>query len=455
MRVAYFDCIGGISGDMALGALIDAGADAGLLEAGLHGLGLPAWSLSVGRTQKHGISAARVEVLVGGRDAGDAWLTRVPPRDNPRGGHRPPAGRVRVRRKSDEPAADVEATAGAPAEPTPESGISMAGETMAEVEAIIGATRLPGEVVSTAVAVYRALAEAEARVHGATLDTVHFHEVGAIDSIVDVVGTVYALHLLGVEAVQCSPLPCGTGFVRCAHGLMPNPPPATAELLRGCPLRPEEVQGELVTPTGAALARTLATRFGTIPPMSVEQIGYGAGKRNFPFPNLTRVLIGELLESPSYPAASAGDVVLIETNLDDQTGQVTAAAIEALLAAGALDVWATPILMKKGRPGCTLSALCRPEAQRSIEALIFAETTTLGVRSSVWHRHCLDREWRPVSTPWGKVRVKLGILNGVVMTVMPEFEECRALASQHAIPVKQVQAAAAAAAWSAQDSART
>jgi pyridinium-3,5-bisthiocarboxylic acid mononucleotide nickel chelatase len=271
---------------------------------------------------------------------------------------------------------------------------------------------------------------------------------------VDVVGAVYALHLLGVERVVCSPLPTGRGFVKCAHGLMPIPPPATLELLRGCALRPVDVEAELVTPTGAALAATLAESFGGLPGFTVRHVGIGAGKKDLPFPNVLRVVLGG---EPSVGGAKAAgsatgsreatEVVLIEANIDDQSPQLYAGAMEALLEAGALDVWLTPIQMKKGRPAQTLSVLCEAGAREKLTGIVFAETTTLGVRYSSWERVCLEREWVEVPTPYGQVRVKVGRQDGALRTATPEYEDCRRAAAEAKVPVKLVQAAAAAAAW--------
>ncbi len=450
MRIAYFDCIGGISGDMALGAVLDAGATPAFLEklvAGLRTMALPSWELQTGRTQKHGIDAATVEVIVRGQAAGAAWTTRVPPADAPLTGghtHSHEHSHASAHTHSHEHTHESHAHSHASSHThTHEASEEHGTSTFAQVEAVIRGSGLPDAVKEQSVAVYAALARAEAAVHGATLETVHFHEVGAVDSIVDVVGTVFGLHLLGVQRMVCSPLPNGHGFVRCAHGLMPVPPPATAELLKGCPIRPVDVQGELVTPTGAALARTLAAEWGTLPAVSVESVGYGAGSKDFPFPNLMRLFIGELTDLPT----EARQVLLIEANIDDQSPQLFGSAMEALFAAGALDVWLTPILMKKGRPAHTMSVLCAPEARERLERVIFSETTTLGVRSTRWDRSCLQREWIEVDTPWGNVRVKVGRHEGSVRTATPEYEDCRRVAREGSAPVKQVQAAAAAAAW--------
>lgn len=480
MRVAYLDCIGGISGDMALGALLDAGVDAELLIEGLKTLALPPWDLEIGRTAKHGIAAARVEVLVHGEAAAAAPLLRLPPTDAPLAGseghvhshahehththghvtppsavhehshtheHRHEHTHAHEHEHHHEPAREHahEHSHGHDGAEHDHTGT----RTFAEVAAVIRSSGLPEPVKEHAERVYRRLAAAEAAVHGTTLDRVHFHEVGAVDSIVDVVGAVYALHLLGVERVVCSPLPSGHGFVRCAHGRMPVPPPATMELLKGCPVRRVDVEGEMVTPTGAALASCLAAEFGDLPEFVVREVGYGAGRKDFPIPNLLRVVIGESADESAGGEGQAEPrrVTLIEANLDDQSPQLFEAVMEALFAAGALDVWFTPIQMKKNRPAQTLSVLCDPAKREELARILFRETTTLGVRYSEWNRECLEREWLPVETAYGTVRVKVARQDGELRTAAPEYEDCRLRAAEAQVPVKMVQAAAAAAAW--------
>lgn len=449
MRIAHLDCIGGISGDMLLGALLDAGADAAELERGLRTLNLPDWDLQVGRVRKSGIAATKVEVVVGGKAAGAAPTMRVPPDDAPLEGHghshegTSEHTHTHTHSHSHTHSHDAHTHGESSHTHTHTEGDHSEGtRNFAQVAALIRGSGLPDAVKQQAEAVFHRLALAEATVHGASLETVHFHEVGAVDSIVDVVGSVLGLHLLGVERVVCSPLPNGHGFVRCAHGMMPIPPPATAELLKGIPIRPVDVQGELVTPTGAALAGALAAEFGPLPALVTEGVGYGAGTKDFPFPNLLRLTVGEAVEEPREATA----VTLIEANIDDQSPQLYDSAFAALFAAGALDVWLTPIQMKKNRPAHTLSVLCEPEATDRLTAVIFAETTTLGVRYTNWKRSCLEREWKEVETPFGAVRVKIARRHGELMTLMPEFEDCRRRAAEAGVPVKQVHAAAQAAA---------
>jgi pyridinium-3,5-bisthiocarboxylic acid mononucleotide nickel chelatase len=435
MKIAYFDCIGGISGDMTLGALLHAGVDPEVLVNGLRTMDLPPWELRIERTQKSGIAATSVEVVVQGEDAGAAPLMRLPPTDAPQqscGIHA--HEHAHTHSHDNHPHTHTHGAA---------AHSSHAGtRTLADVLGVIRSSRLPPTVKQRAEKVFRRLAEAEASVHGVDVDEVHFHEVGAVDSIVDVVGAVYGLHLLDVDRIICSPLPTGTGFVRCDHGLMPVPPPATLALMQGCPLRQVDVEGELVTPTGAALAASLAERFGPMPGFTVRGVGYGAGKKDFSFPNLLRIVIGE---EPS--AVEAEQVVVVEANIDDQSPQLYEAVLGALLNAGALDVWFTSIQMKKNRPAEMLSVLCAPQDLDAVTRIIFAETTTLGVRYTEWKRACLQREWIEVETPYGPVRLKIGRHEGVPRTVMPEYDDCRRLAEEAGVPLKSVHAAAAAAAW--------
>ncbi|MFN3649266.1 MAG: nickel pincer cofactor biosynthesis protein LarC [Armatimonadota bacterium] len=457
MTTAYFDCVGGISGDMTLGALLDAGADAEALVAGLRTLALPPWELEISRVSKSGIAATHVEVLVRGEAAGDAPLMRVPPSDAPlsapAAGHTHTVGHAHAHTHEHSHAHEhthEHAAAHAHTHSHRHHGHSHGGaagedvtRTFGDVARLIRESGLPAAVKERAEAVYRRLAEAEAKVHGSTLETVHFHEVGAVDSIVDVVGAIYALHLLGVERVVCSPLPNGHGFVRCAHGQMPIPPPATAELLKGCPLRAVDIQAELVTPTGAALAAALADEFGPLPAFTIREVGYGAGTKDFPFPNLLRVLVGETESAPREALA----VTLLETNIDDQSPQLFEGALQSLFQAGAIDAWITPIVMKKGRPAHLLSVLAPPDRVESVTQVLFRETSTLGVRRSEWQRECLEREWVEVETAFGSVRVKVGKERGAVRNAHPEYEDCRKRAEEAGVAVKLVHAAAAAAAW--------
>jgi uncharacterized protein (TIGR00299 family) protein len=384
MRIAYFDCFAGVSGDMILGALIDAGLDLEALREGLQALHLSGYQLKVSRVRKGAIEATDVEVAV-----------------------------------SDE----------------------LTERKMAAVEAIIRKSQIPETVKETSMAVFNRLVTVEAGIHGTSYEEAHLHEVGGTDAIVDVVGTLLGLTLLGVEKVYASNLPLGRGFVRCAHGVLPLPAPATLELLKGVPVHSIDVEEETVTPTGAAILTSLVEEFGGFPAMTVESIGYGAGKRELPFPNLLRVVVGTT--SP-HTGESRETVSLLETNLDDMNPEFYEHVMEALFAAGALDVYLKPIQAKKGRPGVVLSVLCHPQAAEELSSIIFTETTTLGIRVQTMERVCLGRETIVLDTAFGRVRIKVATLGDEVVNVSPEYEDCRRLASEKGKPVKEVYAAAEA-----------
>jgi uncharacterized protein (TIGR00299 family) protein len=385
MRIAYFDCFAGASGDMILGALLDAGIKPEVWQGELSRLNLSGYELRIDRVQKQGIAATAVRVLV--------------------------------------------------SEGSQE-------RRLAEIEELIGASQLPAEVKETGVEVFRRLAVAEARVHGTTPDRIHFHEVGGVDAIIDIVGAVLGLQLLGIEEVYASALPLGHGFVDCAHGRLPLPAPATVELLQGVPVLSRDVEGELVTPTGAAILTTLARGFGPFPPMTVEGIGCGAGQRDFPFPNLLRLLVGT---TSTALDARMETLTLLEANIDDLNPEFYGHLMERLFTAGALDVYLTPVQMKKNRPGVVLSVTCPPAQAEALAALVFAETTTIGLRRQEVQRWALARERVEVETPYGTVGVKVARLGGKVMTASPEYEDCRRLALERGVPLKEVYTAAEAA----------
>lgn len=386
MRIAYFDCFAGASGDMILGALIDAGADVGKLREGLGRLDITGYELRVSPVQKGAIGATDAEVLLLG-EASDRRL--------------------------------------------------------ADIEAIITESDLPQEIKETSVTIFRRLVTVEAEIHGADQESVHLHEAGGTDAIVDVVGSLLGLSLLGVEQVYASKLPLGHGYVHCAHGLLPVPAPATLELLKGVPVSQVDVEGEMVTPTGAAILTGIVQEFGPFPQMTVESIGYGAGKNEFAFPNVLRLLVGT---TPQRLGESRESVVLLETNLDDMNPELYDHIMQALFAAGALDVYLQPIQAKKNRPGVVLSVLCHPEAAQEMSSIIFAETTTLGIRQQSMERLCLRRETIKVETPFGRVRIKVAKLGEKTTNLAPEYEDCRRLAIETKTPLKEVYAAAEAAA---------
>jgi hypothetical protein len=298
---------------------------------------------------------------------------------------------------------------------------------------------------NTAKSIFERLAEAEAKVHGSTIEKVHFHEVGAVDSIADIVGTAIGWDLLGLERAMASPIPTGRGHVQIAHGRCSIPAPATAELLCGIPLAECDVEGELTTPTGAAIVATLVERFGPLPAMTIERIGYGAGQKDFEHPNLLRLLIGAAASDTvdgSGKTPRSESIVVLETNLDDVSGEAIAHAMRCLLEAGALDVSTMPIQMKKGRPGVLLSVQARPADVAPLETIMFRETTTLGVRRSVLQRTALIRELHEVETAWGLVAGKIAYLPDGSRRFSPEYEACRAIAESQHISLQEVYAAA-------------
>jgi uncharacterized protein (TIGR00299 family) protein len=381
--IAYLDCVGGLAGDMLLAALLDAGAPEAALREVPRRLALGEVELRLERVQRHGIGALHLGVF--GAHGDRTWRS--------------------MREQLD-------------------------------------AAELDDRIRERSLAVLTRLAEAEAAVHRVQPDDVHFHELGAVDTFVDVVGAVTLLDELGVERLVCSPLPSGRGVVRSAHGVLPLPAPATAALLVGAPVFGVELEAELVTPTGAALASTLADGWGPMPAMTIERLGYGAGTADFAErANIVRVFVGRGTEGDAN-----AEVSLLETNLDDLLPELVPDAVERCFAAGALDVWTAPIGMKKGRPGIVLSALARPDAEAAVAHAILEETTALGVRVARLHRYELEREERAVEVDGRVVRVKVGRLDGRVVNVAPEHDDCAAVARATGTPIKSVWAAALAAA---------
>ena len=380
MKLAYFDCFSGISGDMTLGALVDAGCDLEHLRIDLRGLQVPGWELSAEKVWKNGMAATHVQVKTEDQQK-----------------HR----------------------------------------SLSAIQEILKNSQLAPEVRDRAAAIFQNLGQAEARVHDVPLEKIHFHEVGAVDAIIDIVGACIGFHALGINRFACSPLNVGGGTVKMAHGTLPVPAPATANLLQGKPTYSNGVQRELVTPTGAAIVATLCDSFGPQPPMSVSAIGYGAGTADLEGqPNVLRLMIGELAEK-AVPGFDQ-EITVIEANLDDMNPQIYGYFLEKALAAGALDVFTTPVQMKKNRPGTLLTVLCQPADASALMELIFAETTTFGVRSYRAQRRTLPRESVKVSTSYGDVRVKLSRVNGRILHVAPEYDDCRKLAVEKNVPLQQV-----------------
>lgn len=376
MKVAYLDCQGGLAGDMLLGALLDAGTSEEAVRAALDGLSLSGWQLELSEVQRGGLRALRAT----------------------------------VRLEAEQPARPYR-----------------------EVRAMLQSAALDEAVKARALSVFEELARAEARVHGrGDLDAVHLHEAGATDALIDVVGICAALADLEVQDLICSPLPLGRGTAQGAHGALPLPAPAVLELLAGAPVTGAG-QGETVTPTGAAVVRALAASFGDLPDMTLLATGYGAGARDTPRPNVVRVLLGEALDG--LPAARS---VLIETNLDDMSPELFPEVIARLLAAGAQDAWVTPIVMKKGRPAFSLSALCAPADRARVLDVLYAETTTFGTRTSVVTKDELERSWAEVDVAGFRVRVKLARRGGTIVTAAPEHDDALAAARAAGLPLKEI-----------------
>jgi len=317
------------------------------------------------------------------------------------------------------------------------------GRGLNEIRQIISAAPISATAKKTAIAIFEALGRAEAKIHNTSVDHVHFHEVGAVDAMVDIICAAVGAEALGVDEIICSSLNVGRGTVKCAHGTFPVPAPATVELLSGAPVYSSGVQAELVTPTGAAIVKTLASRFASFPEMTIQKSGYGAGSRDFPgHPNVVRLMIGETIgETTSIAVASqtaSETITVLEANLDDLNPQVFGYVMDRLLEEGALDAFAMPVQMKKNRPGAVLTILCKPEDASKFAQLLFTETTTLGVRRREEMRQALSRRWENVETPWGQVRIKIGSMNGTVTNYAPEYEDCRRIAAENHVPLKQV-----------------
>jgi hypothetical protein len=396
--ILYLDCPSGISGDMLVAALLDLGVPLARLRSVLRGLALRGYRVRTLRVRRAGLSARRFVV---------------------------------------------------------ESGPEHSHRGLAEIGRILRRSRLPAPVRERSLAVVRRLVEAEARVHRVPTRRVHLHEVGAVDAIVDIVAACACLHLLGVETLLCSSLPLGGGRVRTEHGSLPVPAPATLELVRGLPVRGGPVQAETVTPTGAALVATLAQGFGPAPDMLVERIGAGAGARDFEgHPNVLRAWWGRAPAAAGGGPGRSGAVTVLEANLDDLNPQVYGYLMERLLAAGALDVFYTPVQMKKNRPGTQITALARPERAAALEEILFEETSTLGIRSWQAARRELERRRLPVRTPFGVIPIKVAASGGRALHAAPEYEPCARAARRHGVPLKRVQEAAIAAHQARRRSAR-
>lgn len=378
MTFAYFDCFSGISGDMTLGALVDAGVSIDSLRAELAKLNLPGYELKAEKVKRSGIAATKVHVIIDQKDQKTRHLS--------------------------------------------------------DVLAIIDRSSLSTSIQEKSSRIFKRLADAEAKVHATTADKIHFHEVGAVDSIVDTVGAVIGLDLLGITGIMASAVNVGSGMVQTSHGLLPIPAPATAEMLKGIPFYQSSTEFELATPTGAAIISTLGTSFGLMPSMKIDRIAHGAGDKDFPGkPNVLRLLIGE----PTTPYDEDSSLI-IETNIDDMNPQVYDYIIEKLMEQGAQDVYLTPIIMKKGRPAILLSVLTDKPNSDAVLDTIFRETTSIGVRIREVGRKKLLREIKEVETIYGTIRMKISRRGEEILTATPEYDDCRRIAEEKRMPLKQV-----------------
>jgi uncharacterized protein (TIGR00299 family) protein len=391
-RALYFDCFAGVSGDMMIGALIDLGVDFDALKKELSRLSLTGYEVKAGRVTRSAVAATKFDVVC--------------------------------------------------------DTTSQPARSLADIRNIIDGSGLKETVKTRSIRVFERLAQAEARAHATTIDRVHFHEVGAVDSIIDIVGAMIALDMLGIDRFLCSPLRVGHGFVKAEHGLLPVPAPGTAELLGGVPVYGGEIEGEFVTPTGAAIVTSLSEYYGPLPSVSIERTGYGAGARDpAGFPNCLRIILGDFEEGISMKRGeqASDSVMVVETNIDDMNPQAYAFVMERAFELGALDLYLTPVQMKKGRPGVLLTVLCDEGRLDSVSELLLRETTTLGIRYYRARRRVLARSLEIVETPYGSVRVKVAREDGRTVHFQPEYEDCARIASERRVPLIEVQAAAGAA----------
>ncbi len=384
MKIAYFDCFSGISGDMTLGALVDLGLDQAYLESELLKLKLDGYKLSFTNVKKHGISGTKAHVSLLHHEESDKHHHH--------------------------------------------------GRHLSDIKRLIEESELNDDIKQKAISIFVNLGKAEAKVHNVDIEEVHFHEVGAVDSIVDIVGSAIGINALSIDKIYSSPLPLGGGFTKSSHGVIPIPAPATVELLKGIPVKETNIQSELVTPTGAAIISTLAASFGSIPEMTVENVGYGAGSKDFnEQPNMLRIILGE-----NQKVLDSDSITVIETNIDDMSPQLYDLLMDKLFELGALDVFLTPIIMKKNRPAIKLTVILnQPDIQKAC-VCILKETTTMGLRIYETKRKKLSREMRELKTKYGTVRVKLGKIGDEVIKVIPEYDDCKKLAMEHNIPIMHI-----------------
>jgi|tagenome__1003787_1003787.scaffolds.fasta_scaffold20814784_2 uncharacterized protein (TIGR00299 family) protein len=431
MRIAYLECFSGISGDMFVGALVDAGVSPALLEKTVEALGVGA-RLEISKVTRSGIAATKVDVWTSDKD-------KDQPRDadpiSPLHEHSHPSPHTHDREHGSEGHRHL-----------PKDGVTASdhhnnehshGRHLSEIQRIISKAQIEHRAKERALAMFQVLGEAEAKIHNVPIEKIHFHEVGAVDAIVDIVCAAVGSEALAVDQWIGSAVNVGGGTVQCAHGRLPVPAPAVLELLNGVPVYSSGIDKELTTPTGAAILKTLVCTFGTAPSYRIEGAGYGAGTRDFSgHANVLRLILGEQIGT-SLPTTPE-QVSVLEANIDDLNPQVFGYVIDKLLEAGALDVFGTPVQMKKNRPGMLLTVLARTQDASRLANIIFAETTTLGIRMREERREVLMRRSVEVTTPWGSVRMKVANLNGTVTNYAPEFEDCRRIASERGLPLKSV-----------------
>ena len=402
MKTIYFDCFAGAAGDMLVGALIDVGLDFTDLEGELAKLGIDGYSLSSERLIKQGVTARKFRVNI----------TQETHHHHHEGGD--------------------------------SHGAHHHGRSYVQIREILEKASIPEAPKNRAISAFHRLGVVEAGIHGVGLDAIHFHEVGAVDSIIDITGYFLGLHMLGIERVAASPLPVGRGFVQCAHGRMPVPAPATAKLLEGIPVAESDLEGEVLTPTGALLLGESAEFFGPMPEMTITRVGYGAGDKDQPnTPNAVRAFLGET-EASTEGEGPPTTIAVLEANIDDMSPELFPHIIEGALKAGALDAFSIPVTGKKGRPGQLLTVLSPLAKQDALTRFLFRETSTLGVRHRTTGRAVAERGWMDVALPWGGVRVKKGTFEGVLTNLAPEYEDCKRLAEENGVPLKQVIEAALA-----------
>ena len=424
MKIAYFDCFSGIAGDMALAALLDCGAPLDQLKSDLASLAVQDWDIRAEDVSRCGIHGVKVTVTQRGLSDAEE-LAHAHDHSHEHEHHHAPEG----------------SHAHGPEHHH--------GRSMAEIRALIEGSALKASVKTRALQIFGEIARAEAKMHDTTPDDVHFHEIGGLDSLLDIVGVAWCLDYLGIERVYASALPMSRGWVKCAHGMMPIPAPATLEILRGAPWTPTEIVGELVTPTGAGILAALCENYGVAPAMTMETIGFGAGTKEAwgERPNLLRVAIGTVAQNSALPGLEWENLALLETNIDDMNPQLWEAVFDALFQSGALDVWTTPIGMKKGRPAQLLSALCSASARDAVLSAILRHTTTLGVRVQTVERAALPRTMETRQTRFGAIRVKVASWpQGNLRRAHPEWEDVKARALEHNVAAREVYQAALSAA---------